>query len=863
MNQEYTFISPQKNLIRYPNHIEGYQIISVLGKGGFGVVYRAKIKQNQTSVAIKTINKKQMKDANLTKRVANEVEIHWQLRHQNILELYNYFEDSTYVYLIMELCENGTLFQYLKERKCLSEDQSRNILNQLVNGLLYLHSNGIIHRDLKLSNLLLTENYTLKLADFGLAVKLMEPESEQKTMYAFSRIINHRCGTPNYISPEIVSRLPYGLASDVWSFGCMMVTLLTGSPPFQSAEVKSTLEKVTKAVYTLPSHLSKEAQDLISQTLQKDPKKRLVIAEVCQHPFFNPNITQNSLNSSTVTYKHNYESPMRNQSTSSVQNREERKVTNSPSIEAPNSSKRDIRSQNEFSGTPHRNISFNSPLAAAISSNNYVDGTNHSTSNVHNDQLRSLLNPGGNAVQKSKAGKMFPLTLEPIPNFTTVRLRPLVQNTKHGRVEILGTGELLLDFTGDAHLILIAGNEEDGHVIRLFDKNTFKKSNLTNPDFSYTISSLPEIHQKKIRYARKFVDLVRMKTPKIIFYSPQAKCSLMENLPTPDFDLVFYDGIRAHTFGASKILEIKVPSSLARNYRTENVETLADGSIKYTFNLGTNDASSMEPKFVQIFKHAQDCLRNCFEIEEKGKKDPQVTYPMILKSQQTPPVRDTRPNSPPPSVHPSTTSIFTSSIPTATYYDRKSSQPNEQSQSHVNLPTQSKSQIELHQSISNSDQSYNFNPKYLKDVGWCVLTPKGDFSLLFQDGIQLLVNPKSQTVEYFGENHARMKSISKQNEEFEPFVEHLKKEYQPFVYEDQQREGIQKSSQLSTREMKELEKHADNNSNTDDDEGMDDDQNKLEINSMNYNDLIKEREESLFELSRRISKMVEDTKVID
>lgn len=132
-----------------------------------------------------------MRAAHLTRRVANEVEIHWQLRHFSILELYNYFEDSEYVYMVMEICENGNLFQYLTERKKLKEAEARSVMKQLVNGLLYLHSNGIIHRDLKLSNLLLNDRFTLKIADFGLAAKLADAEAEQKTM----------CGTPNYISP--------------------------------------------------------------------------------------------------------------------------------------------------------------------------------------------------------------------------------------------------------------------------------------------------------------------------------------------------------------------------------------------------------------------------------------------------------------------------------------------------------------------------------------------------------------------------------------------------------------------------------------------------------------------------------------
>jgi serine/threonine protein kinase len=104
------------------------------------------------------------------------------------------------------------------------------------------------------------------LADFGLAVKLQNQLGEQKTM----------CGTPNYISPykminsrEIVSRTPYGLSSDVWSFGCMLVTLLTGTPPFESNGVKDTLEKVSKVDYKLPANMSLDAKDLIGRLLQK------------------------------------------------------------------------------------------------------------------------------------------------------------------------------------------------------------------------------------------------------------------------------------------------------------------------------------------------------------------------------------------------------------------------------------------------------------------------------------------------------------------------------------------------------------------------------------------------------------------
>jgi polo-like kinase 4 len=103
-----------------------------------------------------------MRSANMTARVANEVELHWQLHHPSVLQLYNYFEDSNYVYLVMELCRKGELFQYIQRRRGpLTEPEARAAMITIIKGLQYLHNNGIIHRDLKLSNILLTDKFEL------------------------------------------------------------------------------------------------------------------------------------------------------------------------------------------------------------------------------------------------------------------------------------------------------------------------------------------------------------------------------------------------------------------------------------------------------------------------------------------------------------------------------------------------------------------------------------------------------------------------------------------------------------------------------------------------------------------------------
>uniref|UniRef100_A0A8C7WFE4 Serine/threonine-protein kinase PLK4 n=1 Tax=Oncorhynchus mykiss TaxID=8022 RepID=A0A8C7WFE4_ONCMY len=256
--------------------IEDFKVLTLLGKGSFACVYRAKSVNTGLEVAIKMIDKKAMHKSGMVQRVSNEVEIQCRLKHPSILELYNYFEDSNYVYLVLEMCHNGEMSRYLKDRKMpFSEDDAQHFMHQIVKGMLYLHTHGIMHRDLTLSNLLLTSNMNLKIADFGLATQLKLPSEKHFTM----------CGTPNYISPEVATHSAHGLESDVWSLGCMFYAFLMGRPPFDTDTVKHTLNKVVLGEYDMPSHVSQEAQDLIHQLLRKDPAQRPSLSAVLDHPF--------------------------------------------------------------------------------------------------------------------------------------------------------------------------------------------------------------------------------------------------------------------------------------------------------------------------------------------------------------------------------------------------------------------------------------------------------------------------------------------------------------------------------------------------------------------------------------------------
>lgn len=126
-----------------------------------------------------------------------------------------------------------------KRRRILTEPETRFFMKQITHGVSYLHNNKIIHRDLKLGNLLLDDNLVVKIGDFGLAAQIEYDGERKKTL----------CGTPNYIAPEILMKKGHSFEVDVWSIGCIMYTLLVGKPPFETNTLKDTYAKIKKCDY--------------------------------------------------------------------------------------------------------------------------------------------------------------------------------------------------------------------------------------------------------------------------------------------------------------------------------------------------------------------------------------------------------------------------------------------------------------------------------------------------------------------------------------------------------------------------------------------------------------------------------------
>jgi len=203
--------------------------------------------------------------------------------HPNVVKLVDLFETQASSYIVLELLQGGDLFQYLKARSFkLTEHRVRQLAKQLAEGIAYLHSLGIVHRDIKLENIMMTdttEESSPKIIDFGLS-KMIGPNEKSKDPF----------GTLGYVAPEILLRKPYSFSCDVWSLGCVVYAMMSGALPFDSRDSKSiithTIESELKFEQPCWKNCSNDFIDFLSKTLTKNQHKRPSINEILRHRWF-------------------------------------------------------------------------------------------------------------------------------------------------------------------------------------------------------------------------------------------------------------------------------------------------------------------------------------------------------------------------------------------------------------------------------------------------------------------------------------------------------------------------------------------------------------------------------------------------
>ncbi|KDP27185.1 hypothetical protein JCGZ_19884 [Jatropha curcas] len=256
--------------------LPNYKLGKTLGIGSFGKVKIAEHALTGHKVAIKILNRRKIKNMEMEEKVRREIKILRLFMHPHIIRLYEVIETPTDIYVVMEYVKSGELFDYIVEKGRLQEDEARNFFQQIISGVEYCHRNMVVHRDLKPENLLLDSKCNVKIADFGLS-NIMRDGHFLKTS----------CGSPNYAAPEVISgKLYAGPEVDVWSCGVILYALLCGTLPFDDENIPNLFKKIKGGIYTLPSHLSPGARDLIPRMLVVDPMKRMTIPEIRQHPWF-------------------------------------------------------------------------------------------------------------------------------------------------------------------------------------------------------------------------------------------------------------------------------------------------------------------------------------------------------------------------------------------------------------------------------------------------------------------------------------------------------------------------------------------------------------------------------------------------
>ncbi|XP_054724483.1 serine/threonine-protein kinase PLK4-like [Uloborus diversus] len=780
-------------------------------------------------------------------RVEQERMIHPKLQHTSIVKLITTFEDDQNYYLVLEYCEKGTLAKYLKLRGRLEEGEARDIIKQVLEGLLYLHSKNIIHRDLTLRNILLTKDMKIKIADFGLSTQLKSADEKKFTMV----------GTAQFMSPELTmgARSCHGKGVDIWALGCVLYALLVGTPPFDGRDIGEIFKKARKCDVKIPAFVSKVAAKLISDLMEKDPGCRIDLNGVLRSPFFakcrtnsqgdqkfDSGISDLSLsatrkvrlshrsletdsgvsstcnrgvNRSRSTSKdvprlatidsmshsshsndqlpvrhdsNSYRSqgsakqhenkfmvvPSRNEfhdpdtlevstgrgrerSASEERRKQERQRELNENQESfPRQSKKDIE-KNTLLHNRHHDVQIRSrpqsPMAYPIErlenlieenllkSYSSCESGNPSKSNKSHEFLNSC-KKRQHPVREHGNYSHHSLEHQPAtdtksredyigPPFNTARLHPFKQIINFAVFSLESDGQVCLEYLktkkGKKYVSTACYFSADGMRISIQKKSPLCSEIYTKAQhFSY--ENLPKVHWKKYIHASRFVDSIKVKTPKITFFCNRAKAMLimMENVPNPDFHMRFYNGGLIESITTKGSREIRVFN--------ENGEVI---------NRSDQDFEPMWEKYVTLKSRVEKLAEQLELLQENSEES---IFPMTMGKQPSP-VND---KGTPTSI---SSSIVNKPITNTQSYSHSVYSPDENSRSNTSCRSEMKN-IE-----NNCDQKHvsNKRPVFQKRSIDKILTnltnlPKvvdGKILAEYKDGFQMWSTPTGKKIYFY------------------------------------------------------------------------------------------------------------------
>ena len=254
--------------------LEDFEVLEKLGEGKMAQVFRAVERRSNKEVALKIFAKKPIENHNFYHQTRREVEIQYHLHYKHILKLYGYFQSEKELFLVLEFVGGRSLHSLCVTTE-LEDSRIRRIVYQLSLAVMYMHLRGVIHRDLKLENVLIDSKNDVKVIDFGWSVHC--PTEDLRATY---------CGTVLYLSPEIVEGRGYDKSVDIWALGVLMYELYFKNPPFYGRDKKSTFEMIVGDSLVFPKPIRIDAENLLRNMLNKDPRKRIKIEDVLQHCYF-------------------------------------------------------------------------------------------------------------------------------------------------------------------------------------------------------------------------------------------------------------------------------------------------------------------------------------------------------------------------------------------------------------------------------------------------------------------------------------------------------------------------------------------------------------------------------------------------